>query len=718
MEMPKVGTEFGGYRIQGVIGRGGMSVVYLAEHPRLSRTVALKIIAPELAEDDVFRERFVRESRVAASLDHPNIIPIFDTGDQDGLLYIVMRYIKEDLRSVIRQEGELAPLRALALAAQVGGALDAAHKLGLVHRDVKPANILVASRGGADGGDHAYLTDFGLTKHLTSRSGLTGSGQFVGTVDYMSPEQIEGKQADGRADVYALACVVFQSLTGQVPFDKEADAAVIWAHLKEPPPRPSAYRRNLPARFDDVIARAMAKSPDERFATCRDFVHAAREELEGRSASQASAAESGETVLRGGGFPTAPPGDPAGTYPGARRRERGADAPPAAASAQWQQAPPEPRSEHDGARSTGASAVQQPSETAPPQPWGGVPPSASPPPVSAPSVSAPPAQAPPAREERSRRRSPLLAGAIAAIVLLAAAGAYFLFWRDDAATPASAGAGAAAGPHGGHGAAGGFPDPVEQEFVLFHIPDQVQPYCHRVPEGERLLFNRDANRALSCNPEGALEDVRYYLMHDTFALRRFFGHQNQTNVLATEAGAPSCGLSQEGNKVHWSSSADDGSHTVTPATGRYNGSVLCYQQPDGIWTLEWTDPSTKLYTVATSAAEDPRPLVDLWLNGLGPAHPEHTNDTYVCSGASHDIPAEGQLTGSVLQVNETDGCMLFSDGAHLYEISVTDATESKFETREALMAHLTEHQQGGTLTAVGVEEGPEAQVVATSIADA
>ena len=705
--MPKVGTEFGGYRIQGVIGRGGMSVVYLAEHPRLSRTVALKIIAPELAEDDVFRERFVRESRVAASLDHPNIIPIFDTGDEDGLLYIVMRYIKDDLRSLIRQEGELAPQRAMGLAAQVGGALDAAHRLGLIHRDVKPANILVASRGGADGEDHAYLTDFGLTKHITSRSGLTGSGQFVGTVDYMSPEQIEGKQADGRADVYALACVVFQSLTGRVPFDKEADAAVIWAHLKEPPPRPSAYRRNLPPGFDDVIARGMAKSPDERFATCREFVHAARKELDGRPGSQASAAASGETVFRDAGFPSSPPmADPAGTSPGARGGAAEDRRP--AASRGWEATSERP-SEYAGAPSARPSAAQ-PSEF-PPQRFGGAPPSVSPP-----SVPAPPVAAPPAEKTRSGKRSPLLAAALAAVVLAAAAGAYFAFGRTD--TPATTGAGAAAGGHGGHGAAGGFPDVLEQQSVLIHIPDQVQPYCHRVPDGERILFNRDATRALSCNPTGPLEDVRYYLMHDTFAMRRFFNHQSQTKVPPPEAGAPSCGLGAESNKVHWSTNQDDGRHVVTPATGRYNGSALCYQQPDGIWFMEWTDSGTKIYSVATSAEEDPQPLVDLWLEGLGPAHPEHTADSYECSGASHDLPPEGQLTGSVIQVNEDDGCMLFSDGTHLYEITITDATESKFETREALMAHLTDHFEAGTLTALGVQEGPEGQVIATSVADA
>jgi serine/threonine protein kinase len=710
MEMPKVGTDFGGYRIQGTIGRGGMSVVYLAEHPRLSRTVALKIIAPELAEDDVFRERFVRESRVAASLDHPNIIPIFDTGDQDGLLYIVMRYIKNDLRAIIRQEGQLSPHRTMAVASQVGGALDAAHKQGLVHRDVKPANILVAIRGGADGEDHSYLTDFGLTKHLTSRSGLTGSGQFVGTVDYMSPEQIEGKQADGRADVYALGCVVFQTLTGQVPFDKEADAAVIWAHLKEAPPRPSAFRRNLPQGIDDVVARAMAKDPEERFATCRDFIHAARQELEARSGTgEAPVGLTGETILRGG-IPGAPPmPDPAGTYPGAPGREAPSPAP---TPSPWEQGPSEPQIPA-APPSTGASVAAGAPSMAPSPYEGG---RQEPVPAAAePSTAAPDS---PRRSKQAHpgRRSTVAASALAVILVLAA-GAYFMFGRDREGTPSGSNAGTpvAAGGHGGHGASGGFPDEVEQQFTLFHIPDHIQPYCHRVPEGERNLFNRDAFRALSCVPPGPLEEVRYYLMHDSFALRSFF--KQQVELFAPQAGEPDCGFDQS-RKVHWGTDRDDGSHAITSVSQRYNGFVLCYQRPDGIWTMEWTDGGTKIYTVATSAEQDPQPLVDLWTEELGPAHPEHADDIYVCSGASHDLPSEGQLVGSVLQVNESEGCMLFSDGEHLYEIDITESTESKFDSFEALMAHLTEHQQAGTATAVEVQAGPEDQVLAASISDA
>ena len=280
MEMPRVGTDFAGYQVQGIIGRGGMSVVYQAEHPRLARTVALKVLAVELSEDDRFRERFVRESRLAASLDHPNIIPIYDAGASDDLLYIAMRFVKGDLKTMIQREGRLRPERLMPVFTQIASALDAAHHLGLVHRDVKPANVLIAFSSGPDGRDHVYLADFGLTKHATSRSGITGTGQFVGTVDYMAPEQIEGKPVDGRVDVYALGCIAYECLTGRVPFTRDTDAAVIWAHLREDPPKVSAVVGNVPPEVDEVIAKAMAKSVDDRYDSCMKLLAALREAID------------------------------------------------------------------------------------------------------------------------------------------------------------------------------------------------------------------------------------------------------------------------------------------------------------------------------------------------------------------------------------------------------------------------------------------------------
>src|SRR5215207_3784257 len=276
--VPRIGTEFAGYRIEALLGRGGMSVVYRAENARLGNKVALKLLAESLADDESFRERFVRESRTAAKLNHPNIVTIYDAGDSEGVLYIAMRWVEEDLKAHLRREGPLAPDHALAVAAQVGSALDSAHARGLLHRDVKPANILLEP-GEPGAPPIAYLADFGLTKHLESRSGITASGQFVGTIDYMSPEQIEGREVDSRTDIYSLGCVIFESLAGGTPFRRETDVAVLWAHMREDPPPLSEVRPDLPRELDGVLAKAMAKSPEDRYGSCRELVADLRQVL-------------------------------------------------------------------------------------------------------------------------------------------------------------------------------------------------------------------------------------------------------------------------------------------------------------------------------------------------------------------------------------------------------------------------------------------------------
>jgi serine/threonine protein kinase len=259
---PGVGQTFGGYTIESVLGRGGMGTVFLATHVRLGRRVALKVIAPELAEDEEFRARFLRESQLAASLDHPNVIPIYDADAVDGALYLAMRYVGgPSLQNLIREQGTLPPAEALRLAEQIGGALDAAHEAGLVHRDVKPANILLAGPG-----DHAYLCDFGLAKRTSSRE-LTRTGFFLGTVDYSPPEQIEGRPLDGRADLYSLGCVLFHCLAGRPPFVRDTEIAVLNAHLHDPSPTLSSVRSDLPRALDDVLATAMAKDPRDRYPT-------------------------------------------------------------------------------------------------------------------------------------------------------------------------------------------------------------------------------------------------------------------------------------------------------------------------------------------------------------------------------------------------------------------------------------------------------------------
>jgi predicted Ser/Thr protein kinase len=271
----RVGTEIAGHRVEAVIGRGGMSVVYLAEHLRLGRRVALKILGPELAEDEAFRDRFVRESRIAAGLDHPNIVTVYDAGEADGVLYISMRYVEgTDLERLLRTENRLDPARAISIVSQCAAALDAAHAEGLVHRDVKPGNILL-TRDRRTSADHAYLADFGVTKRMHTGAGLTRTGQFVGTVDYVSPEQIRNDEVDGRADVYSLGCVLYRCITGDVPFPRDTEVATIYAHLQDPPPSPSERWPALPAAIDAPIIRALAKPRDERFETARLFADAA-----------------------------------------------------------------------------------------------------------------------------------------------------------------------------------------------------------------------------------------------------------------------------------------------------------------------------------------------------------------------------------------------------------------------------------------------------------
>ena len=267
----RVGTDLGPYHIEAVIGRGGMGVVYRATDRSLDRRVALKLIAPTVADDAAFRSRFLRESKMAAAIDHPNILPIYEAGDVDGTFFLAMRFVDgTDLERRLR-DGALDPRASVAILGQIASALDAAHAAGLVHRDVKPANILIASGQGADRSDHAYLTDFGLTKQSGSETGLTRSGGFVGTLEYIAPEQIEGRAVDARADQYALAAIAVAALTGQVPFPRDSDVAIINAHLHDAPPSLRARVATLPTAVDAVIARGMAKDSAARYPDCRTF---------------------------------------------------------------------------------------------------------------------------------------------------------------------------------------------------------------------------------------------------------------------------------------------------------------------------------------------------------------------------------------------------------------------------------------------------------------
>jgi serine/threonine protein kinase len=269
------GSRIAGYRLEEQIGQGGMAVVFRAQDERLERQVALKILSPALATDEAFRHRFIRESRSAAAADDPHIIPVFEAGDADGVLFIAMRYVPGgDVGALVKRLGPLPIACAAAIISGVASALDAAHAAGLVHRDVKPSNMLLDARVGRP--DHVYLSDFGLTKGVLSSADLTGSGHFMGTLNYSAPEQIQGRRVDARTDEYALACTAFALLSGEPPFSRDEDMAVLYAQLSAPPPLLTSLRDDLPPTVDDVLQRALAKAPKDRYASCGEFADALR----------------------------------------------------------------------------------------------------------------------------------------------------------------------------------------------------------------------------------------------------------------------------------------------------------------------------------------------------------------------------------------------------------------------------------------------------------
>ena len=310
MPVLTTGSVFAGYRLEGVAGRGGMGVVYRARQLRPDRLVAIKVIAPEFAQDSVFRQRFERESELAASIEHPNVIPVYEVNEVDELLFIAMRFVDgADLHGLISAGARARA--AVEILEQVAGALDAAHERGLVHRDVKPANVLV---GNASGRPHAYLTDFGLTKHTAASGGLTGTGMFMGTVDYAAPEQIKGDRVDSRTDVYALSCVLYQALAGEVPYPRDSDLATVYAHMQDEPPSLADKGLNLPPAIDPVIHRGMAKERGERYQSAGDL--AARSPRGGGGRRAAAGAPIGPAGADGGGRAPAP----GAVRPGSRGR--------------------------------------------------------------------------------------------------------------------------------------------------------------------------------------------------------------------------------------------------------------------------------------------------------------------------------------------------------------------------------------------------------------
>jgi serine/threonine protein kinase len=407
--VPRVGAEIAGYRLESVLQRGGMSVVYAAEHIRMKRRVALKILATELADDDRFRERFLNESRMAASIDHPNIVPIYDAGEENGVLYIAMHYVAgSDLKALIAREAPLEIGRCVSIMVQIGGALGAAHARGLIHRDIKPGNILVVLRPGPDSPDHIYLSDFGLTKHNESHSALTPTGQFLGTVDYVAPEQIEGNPVDARADIYSLGCVFCELLTGIAPFVKDDDVATLWAHLQQEAPRVSEQRPDVPTAFDEVVATALAKSPDDRYDGCRAFVSAIRaaataphvalageptRPAQNLTPAPAAPAPPRDDVAADPAPPTSPPREqPSQTQPPARETQPPLEQPSQVTRASEQPSPTEPPAQDTQPPAEAPSQVTRPPLEQPSQ-------VTQPPREPAPQDTAPPLE-PPSQETR------------------------------------------------------------------------------------------------------------------------------------------------------------------------------------------------------------------------------------------------------------------------------------------------------------------------------
>jgi serine/threonine protein kinase len=365
------GAQIAGYRLAQQIGWGGMAVVYRALDVRLDRWVALKILAPEIARDESFRQRFISESRAAAAVDHPHIIPVFEAGEAGGALFIAMRYVSGgDVRTLCRRLGPLDPARTSSIVGQVASALDAAHAVGLVHRDVKPANMLLGAVAGSGHPDHVYLSDFGLSKQALATAGLTQTGQFVGTLDYMAPEQIESRPVDGRTDLYALGCAAFEMLAGQPPFQRGEDLGLLFAQLSAAPPLLTARRPDLPPAVDRVLARALAKSPDDRQLSCLDFAASLRTAcgLEWGASGQLQSGRPGTaTRLAGSARGTGPPAPrnaaDGGPWPPAPQAPRQPSAPPTAQ--------PPPRSRQPARRPGQPSPAPTAVETGPGAPGGG-----------------------------------------------------------------------------------------------------------------------------------------------------------------------------------------------------------------------------------------------------------------------------------------------------------------------------------------------------------
>jgi hypothetical protein len=652
----EAGDVFAGYRIEAVLGRGGMGVVYRAEDLHLGRTVALKVLAPERASDPGFRDRFLRESKLLASIDHRNIVDVFHADEVDGQLFLVMRFIDGfDLGTLLAREGRLQARVVAHVIREAGEALDEAHSHGLVHRDVKPGNVLIAPRGRPLHEARVYLSDFGLTKRADGQSQLTTAGQFLGTPAYVAPEQIQGSTVDGRADLYALACVAFECLAGNSPFHEAGDAAVLMAHLIAPPPDLAAVRPDLPADVARVVRRGMAKSRDQRPDTCAAFAVALQEALAPASAAEAAAAQAGAvpTPTPGGQPATigvAPPPVDAAPTPSAaaatepRNRARDAEAtvlvtpgaapvaparahapaaPPVAPVPQTPPAEPVPPAAGPAPPATPRSPVASPAPLAqppigqsplPPQPTiaspapAAVPPGAFPEPASSPprAFAAPTVAAPTGRTaagERAPRNRALVAVAagIAGLAVVGGAFAFGLFGRV-ATSPAPTGTTAAATANATLAAgtavaatatpAADRPFPdANEERLLNMVPELVKASCQRAPPEVFEAFGPVA--MVECRPTGHLAPslVRYALYGSDAAIDAAYSDR-----LAVAMDIAN--LRNEPTRCTMSPHAGgygDYAHFSTP------GRMICYVDAEGRAVFSW---SVKVLRVMSEAIRD------------------------------------------------------------------------------------------------------------------
>jgi serine/threonine protein kinase len=630
--IPQVGGQLGNYRIERLLELGGMSLVYLAEHVGLGRKVALKVLAPELAEDERFRERFIRESRLAVSIDHPNIVPIYDAGEIDGVLYMAMLYVEGiTLKDLIQDVGPMDPEQALAILTPVAAALDAAHARGLVHRDVKPGNVLLDVRP-VDGVSHVYLSDFGLTKRAESRSGLTLTGTFAGTVDYIAPEQIRGHHSDRRADIYSLGCVAYECLTGTGPFEADNQVAILWAHLQDPPPRVTSLRPELPPTVDNVMARAMSKEPEDRYGSAGEFIDALRNALSPQR-TIGGPVKAQPTVLRS--------------------RPEGMSAPPAPVSAK-------PQGQDQPASAPVREAATQPpavpaSTAAPPaeRPLPAERPQAHPPP---PAEQQPGPPAPP-EPRRDRRRA--VAIPVALLLVAAVAGAGYLLGRSSTKeAPKVAGQSTPVPPAAGAGCTDIVGNPVSVGgsqltegtvtcLLAKHVPSPVRSGCQTLSgktDAEKLPLVGQAKQPPASDVFLMCPRVTY--LGNTFSVWYMFKHDRDevgldyrqvltSNNISVDqnSSADHCASTNPIERRWWvlagsvSAATTNIVHTfdesqAIPLSKFYpvSGRFLCFQDGADEW-ITWTDANLTVLGAARNTGGNWDKFQSWWSLDAGPGHP-------------------------------------------------------------------------------------------------